>query len=93
MFYESANRDEAVFDDPETFDITRNPNPHVGFGGGGPHFCLGANLARAELCALFTRLAERVATIRAGEPRYLMSSGINGIERMPVELRPSGSLF
>jgi cytochrome P450 len=93
MFYESANRDEAVFDDPETFDITRDPNPHVGFGGGGPHFCLGANLARAELRALFTRLAERVAAITAGEPRYLVSNGINGIDRMPVEVRPAGSLF
>lgn len=79
--------------DPETFDITRSPNPHVGFGGGGPHFCLGANLARAELRALFTRLAERVAAITAGEPRYLVSSGINSIDRMPVEVRRAGSLF
>jgi cytochrome P450 len=93
MFYEAANRDEAVFDDPDTFDITRDPNPHVGFGGGGPHSCLGANLARAELSALFTRLAERVTTITAGEPHYLLSNGINGIDRMPVEVRRAGSLF
>jgi len=93
MFYESANRDEAVFKDPESFDITRNPNPHVGFGGGGPHFCLGADLARVELRALFTRLAERVAAISAGEPRYLVSSGINSIDRMPVDVRRAGSLF
>jgi cytochrome P450 len=96
MFYESANRDEAVFDEPETFDITRHPNPHVGFGGGGPHFCIGANLARAELRALFTRLAERVAAITAEEPCYLASNGINGnnrIDRMPVAVRPVGALI
>ena len=84
MFYESANRDEAVFDDPARFDITRNPNPHVSFGGGGPHFCLGASLARAQLRALFSKLAERVATIEAGEPHYLASNFINGIKRMSV---------
>lgn len=86
MFYESANRDEAVFCDPERFDITRDPNPHVGFGGGGVHFCLGANLARVELRALFTRLAERVASIEVGEPSYLASSFFNGITRMPVKV-------
>jgi cytochrome P450 len=97
MFYESANRDEAVFNDPKTLDITRNRNPHVGFGGRGPHFCLGANLARAELRALLTRLAKRVAAITAEEPRYLVSNGINGIngnngiDRMPVAVRPAGS--
>ena len=65
MFYESANRDESVFRHAERFDITRSPNPHVGFGGGGVHFCLGANLARVELRALFSRLAARVASIRS----------------------------
>ncbi len=84
MFYESANRDESVFADPDRFDITRNPNPHVGFGGGGAHFCLGANLARAQLRALFSRLAQRVSAIEIGEPDYLVSNFINGIKRMPV---------
>jgi cytochrome P450 len=86
MYYESANRDESVFDDAETFDITRRPNPHVGFGGGGVHFCLGANLARAQLRALFGRLVERVESLEVGEPSYLVSNFINGIKRMPVSL-------
>ena len=86
MFYESANRDELVFRDPERFDITRDPNPHVGFGGGGAHFCLGANLARVELRALFTRLADRVTSFEVGEPSYLASNFFNGITRMPVRV-------
>ena len=86
MFYESANRDESVFRDPLTFDITRQPNPHVGFGGGGIHFCLGANLARLELRALFSHLASRVAAIEAGEPSYLLSHAVNSITSMPVTL-------
>ncbi|WP_426573995.1 cytochrome P450 [Aquihabitans sp. McL0605] len=89
MFYESANRDEGVFADPDRFDIGRDPNPHVGFGGGGPHFCLGANLARAELRATFSRLVERVASFDAGPPDHLTSSFINGIKRMPVEVAPA----
>ena len=88
MFYESANRDESVFRDPLTFDITRQPNPHVGFGGGGIHFCLGANLARLELRALFSHLASRVAAIEAGEPSYLLSHAVNSITSMPVTLIP-----
>jgi cytochrome P450 len=86
MFYESANFDESVFLDPLRFDITRSPNPHVGFGGGGPHFCLGANLARAQLRALFSRLAAKVSSIECGEPDYLVSNFINGIKRMPVKV-------
>jgi cytochrome P450 len=86
MFYESANRDESIFSDPDRFDIGRNPNPHLGFGGGGPHFCLGANLARTQLRALFSRLAERVDFIEAGEPEYLKSNFVNGIKRMPVRV-------
>ncbi len=84
MFYESANQDEAAFDAPERFDIARDPNPHVGFGGGGVHFCLGASLARAQLRALFGRLAERAATIQTGEAEYLTSNFVNGVKRMPV---------
>jgi cytochrome P450 len=86
MFYESANHDVSVFSDPDRFDITRSPNPHVGFGGGGPHFCLGANLARAQLRSLFSRLAERASSIECGEPDYLVSNFINGIKRMPVKV-------
>ena len=86
MFYESANRDESVFPHPDRFDITRSPNPQVGFGGGGPHFCLGANLARAQLRSLFSRLAQRVSSFQCGEPEYLVSNFINGIKRMPVEV-------
>ena len=88
LFYESANRDETVFDHPERFDIGRDPNPHVAFGGGGPHFCLGANLARAQLRALFGRLVQRVATIEAGEPAYLTSNFVHGVKRMPVTITP-----
>jgi cytochrome P450 len=88
MFYESANRDEAVFSEPTRFDISRNPNPHLGFGGGGPHFCLGANLARAQLRALFSRLSERVAGIEVGQPDYLASNFVNGVKRMPVTVEP-----
>jgi cytochrome P450 len=86
MFYESANRDESIFQNPQSFDIARNPNPHVGFGGGGAHFCLGAHLARLELSALFTRLAARVTAIEAGEPRYIVSDFFNGIKGMPVRV-------
>jgi methyl-branched lipid omega-hydroxylase len=87
LFYWSANRDESVFENPERFDITRSPNPHVGFGGAGPHFCLGAHLARREITAMLRELLSRVPRIRAaGEPDRLLSSFINGIKRLPCEL-------
>ena len=85
LFYYSANRDEAVFRDPERFDITRSPNPHVGFGGAGPHFCLGAHLARRELTVMLRELLSRVPDITAGEPDRLLSSFVNGIKRLPCE--------
>ncbi|MFO7250605.1 MAG: cytochrome P450 [Actinomycetes bacterium] len=85
VFYGSANRDEDVFTDPFTFDITRDPNPHLGFGGGGPHYCLGSHLAKLELRVLLETLARRVPTIhQAGEPRRLRSYFINGIKNLPV---------
>ncbi|MFD8145287.1 cytochrome P450 [Streptomyces sp. NPDC059708] len=65
LYYASANRDEAVFPEPDAFDITRSPNPHLGFGGGGPHFCLGAHLARVEMKALFRELLTRPVGLRA----------------------------
>ncbi|WP_067488428.1 cytochrome P450 [Actinomadura hibisca] len=84
LFYNSANRDEAVFDNPDTFDITRSPNPHVGFGGPGPHFCLGANLARREITVMFRELFTRVPDLRStGRPDRLYSNFINGIKHLP----------
>ena len=86
LFYQAANRDEAVFADPDRFDITRSPNPHVGFGSAGPHFCLGAHLARREISAILRELLTRVPDIRAaGEPDYLLSNFINGIKHLPCE--------
>jgi cytochrome P450 len=86
LYYGSANRDAAVFTDPDTFDITRSPNPHVGFGGPGPHFCLGAHLARREITVIFRELLTRYPDIRAGEPDRLLSNFINGIKRLPYTL-------
>jgi cytochrome P450 len=86
LFYWAANRDEAVFADPGRFDITRSPNPHVGFGAAGPHFCLGAHLARREMTVMLRELMTRVPTIRAaGEPDRLLSSFINGIKHLQCE--------
>ncbi|MFI6291809.1 cytochrome P450 [Nonomuraea sp. NPDC050790] len=83
LFYNSANRDEAVFTDPDTFDITRDPNPHVGFGGPGPHYCLGAHLAKREMTVMFRELLTRLPAIRAaGEPDFLLSNFINGIKHL-----------
>jgi cytochrome P450 len=85
LFYYSANRDEAVFADPERFDITRSPNPHVGFGAAGPHYCLGAHLARRELTVMLRELLTRVPDITAGQPDRLLSSFVNGIKRLPCQ--------
>jgi cytochrome P450 len=88
MFFESANRDEDVFENAFDFDIARDPNPHVAFGGGGAHYCLGANLARAQLRVLFDRLAKRVQSFETDEPAYLVSNFIHGIKRMHTTARP-----
>jgi len=83
LFYNSANRDEAVFTDPDVFDITRTPNPHLGFGGPGPHYCLGAHLARREITVMFRELFTRHPNLRTvGEPSYLLSNFINGIKHV-----------
>jgi len=85
LFYCSANRDEAVFTDPERFDVARDPNPHIAFGGGGPHFCLGTHLARLELRVLFETLLDRAPDLElAGPVRRLRSNFINGIKEMAV---------
>jgi cytochrome P450 len=84
LYYTSANRDETVFADPDRFDITRRPNPHVGFGGGGPHFCLGTSLARQEMTVLFRELLTRLPGIRSvGEPELIASSFDNRVGRLP----------
>ncbi len=89
MFYNSANRDERKFDDPYRFDLLRTPNEHVGFGAGGPHFCLGANLARREIKVMFEELLHRLPDIHiSGEPDMLQSAFIHGIKRMPCAFTP-----
>jgi len=89
MWYISANRDEEVFDDPFAFDVTRDPNPQIAFGGGGNHFCLGANLARMELKLIFQEVARRMPDMQlAGEPDRLRSNFIGGIKHMPVTWTP-----
>lgn len=83
IFYSSANRDDTVFEDPWNFDITRRPNEHLGFGGGGPHFCMGAGIARTQLRALFGQLAQRVERFETGRPDYLTSNFVNAVKRLP----------
>jgi cholest-4-en-3-one 26-monooxygenase len=86
IFYGSANFDEEVFTDPERFDISRSPNPHLGFGGSGAHFCLGANLARLEIDLIFNAIADQLPDIsKAGDPQRLRSGWINGIKEMRVD--------
>lgn len=83
--YSTANRDPDVFEEPDRFDITRDPNPHIAFGGGGPHFCLGNHLAKLEVQIMFDRLAERIPNIQQiGEHTRLRSFFINGIKHLPV---------
>lgn len=89
LWYWSGNRDEAMFPDPHTFDIGRTPNEHIGFGGPGPHFCLGAHLARREISVMFRELLQRMPDIHAvGEPARLRSNFINGIKHLRAEWTP-----
>jgi len=89
MFYPSANRDGDVFPDADRFDVRRTADEHLAFGGGGPHFCLGANLARAEVRIMFETIADRMPEIApSGEPRRLRSMFVNGIKALPVRYRP-----
>lgn len=87
LFYCSANRDATAFDRPAQLDLSRSPNPHLGFGGGGPHYCLGAQLAKMQLRHLFSELLNRLETIEVGEPDLLQSSFVHGIKRLPAHLR------
>jgi cytochrome P450 len=90
LFYNSANRDEEVFADPYTFDVRRHPNPHIGFGAAGPHFCLGAHLARQEIDVMFRQLFERLPDIESvGEPDRLRSPFINGIKHLDCTFTPA----
>lgn len=85
VFYSSANNDPDVFDRPEEFDITRDPNPHLGFGGGGPHFCLGKSLATLEIDLIFNAIADALPDLRlAGDPRRLRSAWLNGVKELRV---------
>lgn len=89
IWHISANRDEQVFDDPYRFDIERWPNEHIAFGGGGQHFCLGANLARMELKLIFREILERIPDMRlAGDVEMLRSNFIGGVKHMPVTFTP-----
>jgi cholest-4-en-3-one 26-monooxygenase len=88
LFYRSANFDEEVFDRPERFDVLRSPNPHLGFGGTGTHYCIGVNLARLEIDLIFNAIADAMPSIsKAGVPERLRSGWLNGIKRLPVAYR------
>ncbi|HEV3226830.1 MAG TPA: cytochrome P450 [Acidimicrobiales bacterium] len=90
LWYNSANRDEEYWDDPFRFDIRRTPNEHIGFGAGGPHFCLGANLARREIKVMLTELFRRLPDIEAtGEPQMLQSPFIHGIKHLRASFSPA----
>ena len=90
FFHASANRDEDIFTDPDTFDIGRDPNPHIAFGGGGPHFCLGTNLARMEIRVMYEHLLDRMPDLRQdGDVQRLQSQFINGVKHIPVAFSPA----
>jgi cholest-4-en-3-one 26-monooxygenase len=93
FFHSSANRDEDVFENPDTFDISRSPNPHMAFGAGGPHFCLGANLARMEIRVMYQHLLDRIPDIHQdGDVQRLQSAFINGVKHLPVAFSPAATV-
>ncbi|MFI5952466.1 cytochrome P450 [Cryptosporangium sp. NPDC051539] len=85
MFYASGNWDTSVFADPDRFDLSRKPNPHVAFGGGGAHYCLGTNVAKVQLRCLFRELLQQLPDLRAGEPDYVAGAFIHAVRRMPCD--------
>jgi cholest-4-en-3-one 26-monooxygenase len=94
FYHASGNRDEDVFENPDAFDIGRDPNPHIAFGGGGPHFCLGANLARMEIRVMFEHLLDRMPDIHQdGDVQRLQSRFINGVKHLPVAFTPGARRF
>ncbi|MGU3500964.1 cytochrome P450 [Mycobacterium sp. C31M] len=86
LIYSSGNRDERAFPDPHRFDITREPNGHVGFGGGGPHFCMGAFLAKMQLESIFKELIFRAPNLRVGEPEFLTGNFVHAVKSLPYTL-------
>jgi cholest-4-en-3-one 26-monooxygenase len=93
LYYVSANRDEAAFERPDQFDVGRSPNEHLTFGGGGPHHCLGASLARLEIKLMFEELLRRLPDIELnGSPRRLRSNFINGLKEMQVRFTPAPAM-
>jgi len=86
MIYSSGNRDDRVFADPYQFDITRNPNPHVGFGGGGPHFCMGNFVAKMQMREIFDNLLHRAPNLEVGDPEYLVGNFVHAVKSMPYKL-------
>lgn len=92
IFLNSGNRDESVFDEPFRFDLSRKPNPHIGFGGRGPHYCLGSHVAKMQIKAMVTELYRRLPDLHTtGEPEYLASTFINGIKRLYVRFSPEAA--
>jgi cytochrome P450 len=92
LWYNSGNRDEAVFDAPFTFDVLRAPNEHVGFGGPGPHYCMGANLARREIRVMFRQIFDRMPDLEiTAPPDRLVSAFVHGIKRMPCRFTPGAT--
>jgi cytochrome P450 len=89
LLYPSGNRDEAAFEAPDRFDVLRTPNRHLGFGGGGPHYCLGAPLAKVQLRAVFGELLGRYPRVSVGDPRVVVGNFVDGISRLPMELEPA----
>lgn len=83
MFYSSGNFDDGAFDGPDRFDVSRDPNPHLGFGGGGQHYCLGTHVARAQLRAIFGELLRQLPDIQAGDPAYVPSNFVHAVRAMP----------
>ncbi|MHA7664786.1 cytochrome P450 [Mycolicibacterium sp. HS_4_1] len=83
LMYSSGNRDERAFPHPHQFDVTREPNVHIGFGGGGPHFCMGAFLAKMQLEAIFRELIQRAPTLRVGEPEFLTGNFVRAVKSLP----------
>jgi len=89
LYYPSGNRDEKIFDDPDRFDVRRHPNPHIAFGGSGPHYCLGSHLGRLEVACMFRELLTRVPDMeQAGPATWLASNFISGPERLPARFTP-----
>jgi cholest-4-en-3-one 26-monooxygenase len=94
LWYPSGNRDEKVYEDPHRLDLTRTPNHHLAFGGGGAHFCLGANLARLEIEIMFEGLARRLPDLEATGPAdRLRMNLVNGIKHLPVKFTPSAPVL